>query len=40
MVMNVLKQQFGSVNTGYQMMEEVGPGHDVCAERFDYTVHN
>jgi len=26
MVMNVLEEHFGSVHTGHQMMEAVGPG--------------
>jgi hypothetical protein len=37
-VMNVLEEHFGSVYTGHQMMEAVGPGHNVCADHVDYTV--
>jgi len=38
MVLNVLEEYFGSVYMGRQMMEAVGPGLTVCAERLDYTV--
>ena len=38
MVMNVLEEHFGSDYTGHQMMEAVGPGQIVCADRLNYTV--
>jgi len=38
MVMNVLEEYFGSVYTGYQMMEAVGPGQIVCSDHLDCTV--
>jgi len=38
MVMNVLEEHFGSIYTGQQMMEAVGPGHIVCSDYLDYTV--
>jgi len=38
MVMNVVEGYFGSVCTGHQMMEAVGPGQIICADRLDYTV--
>jgi len=37
-VTNVWEQQFGSVYTGFQMMEAVGPGQIVCADHLDCTV--
>jgi len=38
MVMNVLKELFGSFYTGHQMMEAVGGDQIVCADHLDYTV--
>jgi hypothetical protein len=38
MVMNVLKEYFGSVYKDRQMMEAAGPGQIVCADSLDYTV--
>jgi len=38
MVMNVLKEHFGSVYMGHQMMEALVPGQIVCADRLDCTV--
>jgi len=38
MVMNVLEDHFGSVYTGHQIPEAVGPGQIICADHLDYTV--
>jgi len=38
MVMNVLEEHFGSVYTGHQMMEAVGPGQNFSVYHLDCTV--
>jgi len=38
MVMNVLEENFGSVYTGHQGMEAVGPGLIICADHLNCTV--
>jgi len=37
-VMNVFEEHFGSVYTGYQSMEAVGPGQIACVGHLDYMV--
>jgi hypothetical protein len=36
--MNVLKEVFGSLYTGHQMMEAVGRDQIVCADHLNYMV--
>jgi hypothetical protein len=38
MLMNVLKEHFGAVYTGHQIMEAVGAGQIICVDHLDYTV--
>jgi hypothetical protein len=36
MVMKVLKELFGSVYTGHQIIEAIGPGQIICGDHLDY----